>query len=51
LSVLSFASSQLGMDNCNEIVWMMVLFVIYSIRGLEIPDIWLVVVTMVYINS
>ena len=47
---LSFASSQQGLDNCHEIVWMLVWFVIYSIRGLEISDIQFVVVTMVYIS-
>ena len=48
---LSFALSQQGLDNCHEIVWMLVWFVIYSIRGLEISDVRFVVVTMVYINS
>ena len=51
LSALSFAPPQLGKDNCIAIVWLMVLFVFYNMGDLEIPVIWLVVVTMVYINS
>lgn len=51
LSALSFAPPQLGTDNCIAIVRIMVLFVFYSMGDLEIPVIWLVVVTMVYINS
>ena len=51
LSALRFAPPQLGMDNCIANVRVMVLFVFYSMGDLEIPVIWLVVITMVYINS